>query len=238
MIRALFLDLDDTLCDANSAWNRAVSETFQTLLDAHPRVQPTALSQAWDRVHQSLFQALASGQMTMAAVRDIRFQRTLEEVGIYDSSYATELNTLLAQRQLTYLRLFEDVGCLESIGRGIHVGIITNGAGDTHPDSQRTKIEHLGLCQQVDSVWISDEVGYRKPDTRIFELACATAGILPQEAAFVGDSVSNDIRGSNRAGMISVLIDRAGQVSHHGNADETPTYKVRSLFEISTVLKG
>ena len=159
-------------------------------------------------------------------------------IGINDSSYATELNTLLAQRQLSYLRLFEDLGCLKSIGSELHVGIITNGAGDSHPDSQRTKIKHLGLSQQVDSVWISDDVGCRKPETRIFELACATAGITPQEAAFVGDSVSNDIRGSNREGMISILIDRAGQETHHGNADETPTHKVRNLFEISSILKG
>jgi putative hydrolase of the HAD superfamily len=176
--------------------------------------------------------------MTMAEVRDTRFQLALEKVGIRKPNYATELNALLGRRQLAYLRLFDDARCLESLRRGVHVGIITNGAGDTHPDSQSTKIEHLGLSQRVDSIWISDAVGYRKPQARIFELACGTAGIAPQEAAFVGDSVSNDIVGANRAGMISILIDRAGQEFHHGDADGTPTYSVKSLLEVSSILNG
>jgi FMN phosphatase YigB (HAD superfamily) len=43
------------------------------------------------------------------------------------------------------------------------------------------------------------------PDVRIFQLALARASVLPGSALFVGDSLSTDVLGANRAGLYSVL---------------------------------
>jgi putative hydrolase of the HAD superfamily len=48
------------------------------------------------------------------------------------------------------------------------------------------------------------DVGYLKPHRRIFEQALTELGAAPDEAVFVGDSLTADIRGAQEAGMRAV----------------------------------
>ena len=47
MIKAVFFDLDDTLCDSDTAWHIAVGETFQLLCKRVPGVSEEAFTEAW-----------------------------------------------------------------------------------------------------------------------------------------------------------------------------------------------
>jgi len=67
-------------------------------------------------------------------------------------------------------------------------------------------LEQLNLLQHLPHRVYSVDSGIRKPDKRIFANALNKAGLLPQETLFVGDMYRKDVRGSNRAGMNSVLI--------------------------------
>ena len=149
---------------------------------------------------------------------------------------AEELNDFLSSRYLTSLSLYEDVSVLETL-HTYHVGIVTNGAHDEHTDSQLSKVRHLGLSERIQSLTISDEVGVRKPNIKVFNVACERAGILPKEALFVGDSIANDIVGANRAGMTSVLIDRKSEGRIPEIGDERPDYVVSNLYDVSSCLE-
>ncbi len=211
MIKAVFFDLDGTLCDSDTAWSIAQRETFQLLREHYPDVSEKALTEAWRTVHQELFKQLNAGKCAMADVRDSRFQCLFRELGLTVGKNTAELNDFLGSRYLTSLRLYDDVTVLEKLHTS-HVGIITNGAHDEHPDSQLSKVRHLGLSERIQSLTISGEVGVRKPKVEIFQVACERAGVSPKEALFVGDTVENDIVGANRAGMTSVFIDRKSDV--------------------------
>lgn len=87
--------------------------------------------------------------------------------------------------------------------RGLRIGLISN-----WDRRLKTIINGLGLDQFVEEVVSSAEVGLRKPDPRIFELACARMGVVPADAAHVGDHQYADIIGARAAGMRPVLIDR------------------------------
>jgi putative hydrolase of the HAD superfamily len=50
----------------------------------------------------------------------------------------------------------------------------------------------------------------RKPDPRIFELACERVGVPAERSAHVGDHMYADVIGARAAGMRPVLIDRRG----------------------------
>jgi putative hydrolase of the HAD superfamily len=51
----------------------------------------------------------------------------------------------------------------------------------------------------------------RKPDPRIYRLACEELGVEPEEAMFVGDGANDELAGAERVGMRSVLIHRDGE---------------------------
>jgi HAD superfamily hydrolase (TIGR01549 family) len=89
---------------------------------------------------------------------------------------------------------------------GWRTGIVTNGM----TDNQRGKIERTGLHRLVDAWCISDEVGIRKPDRRIFELAVRRCGARPGQGGWmVGDDPVADVLGGHDAGLRTVLVGRA-----------------------------
>ena len=236
MIKAVLFDLDGTRCDSDTAWSIAEKEMFQLLCKQYPDVSEEAVTNAWRTVHQRLFQHLGAGKLSMAEVRDARFQRLFEELGLPTNKIMEELSDFFCSRYLTSLRLYEDVTVLEKL-TGYHVGIITNGAHDEHTDSQLSKVRHLGLSERIQSLTISGEIGVRKPRVEIFKVACERADVLPEEAIFIGDSVQNDIVGANCASMTSVLINRKSEEPISQIADEQPDYTISNLHDVLSCLR-
>ena len=235
MIKAVFFDLDGTLCDSDTAWGIAQKETFQLLCEQYPDVSEEALTEAWRTVHQELFKQLDAGKCSMADVRDARFQCLFQELGLPIDKVMEGLSGFFCSRYITSLRLYDDVTVLEKL-HAYHIGLITNGAHDEHTDSQLSKVRHLGLSERIQSLTISGEIGARKPRVEIFQVACERAGVLPQEAMLVGDSIENDIVGANRAGMTSVFIDRKSDVLTPKTADEQPDHSISNLHDVSSCL--
>lgn len=236
MIKAVLFDLDGTLCDFDTAWSIAQKEMFQLLCKQYPDVSEEAVTNAWRTVHQRLFQQLGAGKLSMANVRDARFQCLFEELGLPANEVMEKLSDFFCSRYLTSLRLYEDVTVLEKL-TGYHVGIITNGAHDEHTDSQLSKVRHLGLIERIQSLTISGEIGVRKPNLEIFKVACERADVLPKEAVYVGDSVQNDIVGANRAGMTSIFINRKSEELIPQIADEQPDYAISNLYDVLSCLR-
>jgi putative hydrolase of the HAD superfamily len=58
----------------------------------------------------------------------------------------------------------------------------------------------------VDVLVFSSEVGLRKPDPRIYLLACRGLGVAPTDCVFVGDGNHRELSGAAAVGMTSVLI--------------------------------
>ena len=235
MIKAVFFDLDGTLCDSDTAWSIAQRETFQLLREQYPNVSQEAIAEAWKTIHQELFRQLDAGKCSMADVRDSRFQCLFRELGLPRDKVMEGLSGFFCSRYLTSLRLYDDVTVLEKL-HAYHVGIITNGAHDEHTDSQLSKVRHLGLSERIQSLTISGEIGVRKPKIEIFQVACERAGVSPKEALFVGDTVENDIVGANRAGMTSVFINRESDLLTPKTVEEQPDYSISNLHDVLSCL--
>jgi len=86
---------------------------------------------------------------------------------------------------------------------GWRVAIVTNG-----PPSQRVKVERCGLLPLADVVVISDVVGVRKPDRRIFEAAARLAGSGIEQAWLIGDSPEADIAAAVEMGIPGIWLRR------------------------------
>lgn len=111
---------------------------------------------------------------------------------------------------------------LESLrAAGLRVGLISNW------DRRLTSLfDGLGLSPYLDTIVASADVGLRKPDPRIFELACERLGTTPSRCVHVGDHEYADLLGATSVGMSAVLIDR------HGGEHRSDVPFVRSLDEM------
>ncbi len=170
--KAVFFDLDDTLCHAAQAWRKAEQDTFDNLmLYSYPGSTELDARRVWESVQQDLFTQLDNHLLMMADLRDIRFQKTLDELDISDLTLADELNKQLSTKRLSYMTLCDGViDTLTTLRSRYHFGIIINGAADEHPDSQYATAKQLNLFPYIDSFWVSDEIGYRKLETEIFSM--------------------------------------------------------------------
>jgi putative hydrolase of the HAD superfamily len=95
---------------------------------------------------------------------------------------------------------------LRALGRaGVPLGIVSNGGSA----NQRRKLENTGLGVLVDSVFISEEVGVKKPAAEIFMAASEALDIEPRSSWFVGDHPLLDIRASHEQGFRAIWVRRS-----------------------------
>lgn len=87
------------------------------------------------------------------------------------------------------------------IQMGYKLGIIANQKLGT-----AERLENWGLRQYFDVIVSSAEIGYAKPDKRIFEKALEMAGCTARESAMVGDRLDNDMIPAKALGMRTVWI--------------------------------
>lgn len=85
----------------------------------------------------------------------------------------------------------------------VKVAIITNGS----TQRQKAKIINTNLNSCFDIIIISEEVGFSKPDKRIFELALNKLNVQPEAALFVGDDIEKDIGGCQNANIKGIWFN-------------------------------
>lgn len=122
--------------------------------------------------------------------------------------------------ELARIQPFEDVAPVlaELKHRGLAVGVCSNLA---KPYGVPVRLHFPGL----DAYSLSYEVGYTKPDERIYEHALHHLRVRPEEVLFIGDTPVADFYGPREFGMSSCLLDRLGKYP-----DIQPS--IRSLHEL------
>lgn len=104
-------------------------------------------------------------------------------------------------------RVFPDVvPALTALRRkGRRLAVVSN--WDTR---LRPLLAALGLAEFFEVIVVSGEVGWHKPDPRLFDHAARQLGLPPDRMLHVGDSVEEDVRGAGRAGWSAVWLARNG----------------------------
>ncbi|MBS7643295.1 HAD family hydrolase [Candidatus Bathyarchaeota archaeon] len=85
---------------------------------------------------------------------------------------------------------------------GFKLGIVSN---TSCGKCLRYHLEKHLLMQCLNAAVFSDEVGYRKPNQKIFRDALTQLGVTAEEAIHVGDNLYADIQGAKQLGMKTIL---------------------------------
>jgi len=99
---------------------------------------------------------------------------------------------------------------------------------------QRSEIEWLNIEEYFDNIIVSGEVGYAKPDHRIFKVLLNKLKITPSQVVYVGNSQKHDMIGAKKAGLKIVWINRKNERI----LPETPKpdYEISNLSELINIL--
>ena len=182
---ALF-DLDNTLVDRSSAFGRWLDGFM-------------AEHGIGDELRSWLAQADGDGLVP----RPVFLVRVKERLGL-SASVDALLEAYDATYPACYVREEASIAALEQLRKaGWRVGIVTNG----RTSQQRCKGTRTGVAGVADAFCVSEELGVRKPDRRIFEEAARQCGV-PLAGWMVGDAAEADVAGGAAAGLRTVWLTR------------------------------
>ena len=226
MIKNVFLDLDDTILDFQKGERIAIIRTF-----AKMGIEPSeATVNRYIEINLNCWHALERGEMTRDQVLIGRFEMLFSEMGldlsaveaqeIYEDLLSKEHDFLPGGKEL--LDEFKESG-------KYRLYMATNGI----PTVQKPRIEGSGVGDYFEKIFISEEIGFAKPDRRFFE-ACfkQIEDLKKEETIIVGDSLSSDIQG----GINSAIL-----TCHFNPLDKPyksikPDYKIKNLSELIPLL--
>jgi putative hydrolase of the HAD superfamily len=116
-------------------------------------------------------------------------------------------------------------------GAGVKLGLISD-TGLTPGRILRGFLERDGLLAHFSSLTFSDETGFPKPDPRMFYRTLAPLGVVPAEAAHVGDTPRTDIAGAQAVGMCAIRFAAAHDTAEPPAADSV-IYDHRDLLPLA-----
>lgn len=183
----LFLSLDNTLLDRTGAF-RAWAKGFlseigvpESDVDWLDMVDADGLTSAWD----------------LADAIRARYRLRRRPIDLVEEIREGLLAHLRLDPLVAFaLRIAADAGWLPVV--------VTN--GDTQVQTE--KMVRTGLVDKVAAYVISEDVGVRKPNPRIFAIAADRVGRRLSGAWLIGDSPEVDIGGANALGIPSAWLRR------------------------------
>ena len=136
-----------------------------------------------------------------------------------------------------YRHEFEEIypDAKETLGKlfdKFKLGIIANQKIGTEK-----RLENFGIRDYFSLCLSSSEIGLRKPDLQIFELALKKAECESSEAVMIGDRLENDIYPAKKTGMKTIRILRGlSKIQIPISKDYKADYTIRELAELFSIL--
>lgn len=151
---------------------------------------------------------------------------------------AEELSFLYDYERVCNLRrphLAETMRALS--GMGLRLGVISNVISTSFTPHI---LREYGIGGYMEQIVLSSETRCRKPGAEIFRIALERMDLRPEEAAYVGDTISRDVLGARNAGLGLMIQIRNPAIAHRDAAFQgggpAPDHLIDDLYEIPALV--
>lgn len=224
----IFWDLDQTLLNFDLSMDYALRTLFgKYKLDIDDKI-----AARYAAINNSYWNRLELGELSKDEVTVGRFRTLFEEFGIshikpeeFNADYQKELGNVFF-----YMEGAEELVVLLR-KKGYRQYVMTNGVNST----QESKMRRSGLDRIMDRVFVSELIGYPKPQKEFYD-ACFAAlpDVEREECIMVGDSLTSDMRGAENAGIASCWFNPE---KREKDVDVRTDYEIRRLEELLSILE-
>lgn len=232
--KAVFLDWDDTIGDFHGAADLALAQMYEKYQLDRYFASLDEFVGLYKPHNLELWAKYGEDKVTKEYLSLDRFLFPLMHGSLYPNGETAQVIRLAMTMSDNFLALttahFSLLPGAEEIVRYLAekypLTIVTNGFIEV----QYEKFDKSGLKDCFSHIVLSEEVGCQKPNPRIFEEALRLNGLSADEVVMVGDSWYSDIQGAINAGIDQIWV------TDHLSDDCAPTYTVKSLEEIKSIL--
>lgn len=195
MFKVILWDVDGTLLNFDKAEKYALRQCFAKF---NLKECTDAMISRYAEINKRYWKRLEAGEITKEQVLLERFSEFFQKEHIrcdkikeFNDEYQVRLGDKI---------FFNDdsKSLLERLKGKAKQYAVTNG---TYV-AQKRKLENSGLDVLFDGIFISDQIGYEKPDIRFFDHIWKQTGVYEKDdVLIVGDSLTSDMQGGNNAGI-------------------------------------
>ena len=224
--RILLFDCDRTLLNFYSAMRAAITKLYLKYGAAKVTEEMIDFYDAWNN---SLWERLENGEISKEELVYSRFPVICARYGLnYPGKGKMETDYILFLSEGHEL-MPGAKETLEALHGKYRMYIVSNGFLDV----QTRRVEESGLKEYLEGSFISEEVGYAKPDGKFFDVVMERLGNPDRkECLIIGDSMSADIQGGVNAGIDTILVSTKKPTGY----EYSPTYVVEKLTDIPSLL--
>lgn len=223
MIEFLFLDLDDTILDFQKAERLALGKTLESF-----GLPPTDTVLArYHQINREHWERLERKELTRQQVLVGRFAALFAEMGL---SAQAEQVARAYEENLSQGHYFLPGAeeALKSLSKKYKLYLASNGTARV----QAGRLKSAGIIPYFQEIFVSEEMGYNKPDPAYFDACFARIpGFRKERAMMVGDSLTSDILGGIQAGIATCWVN-----PHHKTGEIHPDYEIESITQLEALL--
>lgn len=188
MIKYILWDIDGTLLDFSLAEEKALKASFDEYDLSWPGDE---FLKDYRKINKEFWEKLERKELEKIQVLEGRFYKAFDLYKV-DTSSIPAFNKSY-QKHLGSVAAFSPYG-LETVSdlkKSYKQFAATNGT----VTAQKGKLKKSGLDQILDGIFISDQIGYEKPDPRFFQSILDFVGdSQPEEFVIIGDSLTSDMK--------------------------------------------
>lgn len=194
MSEHIFFDLDHTIWDFEANAEETLKELYLLHeMDRYTDKSDSEFISIYSKINDKMWEDYRNHKIDKETLRTERFVLCFEAMGYPTDKIPTDLWMQYIEICPTKTNLIPGaIETLDYLASDHSLHLITNGFSET----QRRKLKHSKLDHYFSSLTISEEVGAKKPETKIFREALSISGINSKESIYVGDNHDADVVGA------------------------------------------
>ncbi|MCR5808922.1 MAG: YjjG family noncanonical pyrimidine nucleotidase [Clostridiales bacterium] len=225
MIKAILWDVDNTLLDFHAAESAAIKSLFREFGFGECSDEQV---KRYAAINISYWEKLERNEITKPRVLVGRFEQFFAEEGI-DPAFAPKFNELYQLRLGDTIVYRDDsINIVRALKGRVLQYVISNGT----VVAQTKKLRLSGLGELMDGIFLSEEIGFEKPNIGFFVPVFKTVPAAPSEMLVVGDSLTSDIKGANNAGIPACWYNPHKKTAPEGYRIDYEISDLREIFGI------
>lgn len=221
----LIFDLDDTLLDFQDNERNSLKVVFKKY---NIPFEEKSINQ-YKSINRRFWSLIEQGLIKKEEALTKRFEEFFALYGhdIKGEIVERDYQNCLNKGHKTIPKAIETLIELKNRGYKIFAG--TNGIGKT----QKQRLKDSKMVNLFDDVFISEEMGVEKPNSKFFEIIFDKYDFIKKEdTLMIGDSPASDIKGANNFGIDCVWFNPLEKEVN----DIKSTYEIRDLPELLLIL--
>lgn len=197
MKKVILFDLDHTLWDFDLSELKALKEFFVFFNIENDKIDEYI--EKYIEINTKMWKDFELGLISKKELSDTRFEKLFNYFNKkIDGIYAAEIYANILGK---HGDVFEGtIELLEKLSKDFEIYGATNGITKI----QKSRLENSKIKKYLKKVYISDEIGYNKPDTRFFKYILDDLNISNEDALMIGDNLSADIKGAIDSNISSI----------------------------------